>query len=72
MEMNFTIQKCSQVFNRVGTGYRGLTKFVLVDQYVLLAKGITLVLAKLSFIKLGVHQPRIESISDSIFTAETS
>jgi hypothetical protein len=34
MKMKFSINKYSQVFNRVGPGYRGLTKFIIVDQYV--------------------------------------
>jgi hypothetical protein len=34
MEMKFRIQKQSQDFNGAGTGYRELTTFILVDQYV--------------------------------------
>jgi hypothetical protein len=34
MEVKFRISKYSKVFNRVGTGKRGLTKFIIVDQYV--------------------------------------
>jgi hypothetical protein len=33
MEMKFRINKYSQVFYRLGPGYRGLTKFIIVDQY---------------------------------------
>jgi hypothetical protein len=31
MEMQFRINKHTQVFNRVGTGYGGMTKFVLEE-----------------------------------------
>jgi hypothetical protein len=34
VEITFRIKKYSQVFNRVGMGYRGLTKFIPLDQYV--------------------------------------
>jgi hypothetical protein len=34
MQMMIIIQEHSQVFNTVGTDYRGLTKFSFVDQYV--------------------------------------
>jgi hypothetical protein len=34
MEIKFCIKKYSQVFYRVGPGYSGLTKFIIVDQYV--------------------------------------
>jgi hypothetical protein len=34
MEMEFNINKYSQVFYSVSPGYRGLTKFIVVDQYV--------------------------------------
>jgi hypothetical protein len=34
MEMEFNVNKYSQVFYSVGPGYRGLTKFIVVDQYV--------------------------------------
>jgi hypothetical protein len=33
MEIMFIIQKDSQVFNAAGTDYRGLTKFLFVDQH---------------------------------------
>jgi hypothetical protein len=32
MEMKFRCQKYFQVFNIFGTGYRGLTKFILIDK----------------------------------------
>jgi hypothetical protein len=34
MKLKFRIKKYSQVFNRIGPGYGGLTKFVIIDQYV--------------------------------------
>jgi hypothetical protein len=34
MEMKFSINKYSEVSYRVGPVYRGLSKFVIVDQYV--------------------------------------
>jgi hypothetical protein len=34
MKLKFRIGKCSQVFNIIGSGYRGLTKFIIIDQYV--------------------------------------
>jgi hypothetical protein len=34
MEMEFNVNKYSQIFYRVGQGYRGLAKFIIVDQYV--------------------------------------
>jgi hypothetical protein len=34
MEMEFNVHKYSQVFYSVGLGHRGLTKFIVVDQYV--------------------------------------
>jgi hypothetical protein len=34
MEMEFNVNKYSQVFYRVGPGFRGLSKFRVVDQYV--------------------------------------
>jgi hypothetical protein len=34
MEMWLSLNKYSQVFYSVGPGYRGLTKFIIVDQYV--------------------------------------
>jgi hypothetical protein len=34
MKLKFIIQKYSQVFNRIGPGYGGLTKFIIVDKYV--------------------------------------
>jgi hypothetical protein len=33
MKMMFSINKYSQVFNRVGPGYGGLEKFIIIDQY---------------------------------------
>jgi hypothetical protein len=33
MEIKFSISKYSQVFNRVSPGYRGLAKFIIIDQY---------------------------------------
>jgi hypothetical protein len=32
MEMKFSISKLSQVFYRVDPGYRGLAKFMIIDQ----------------------------------------
>jgi hypothetical protein len=32
MEMEFNVNKYSQVFYRVGPGYRGLANFIIVDQ----------------------------------------
>jgi hypothetical protein len=32
--MKFSINKYSQAFYRVGPGYRGLAKFIILDQYV--------------------------------------
>jgi hypothetical protein len=32
MESKFRINKYSQVFNRVGTSYRGLAKFIILNQ----------------------------------------
>jgi hypothetical protein len=32
MQMKFSVNKYSQVFYRVGPGYRGLAKFIIVDQ----------------------------------------
>jgi hypothetical protein len=34
MELKFSINKFSQVFYRLGPGCRGLTKFIIVDQYI--------------------------------------
>jgi hypothetical protein len=34
MKMKFRIKKYSHVFNRIGPGYGGLTKFIIIDQYV--------------------------------------
>jgi hypothetical protein len=34
MKMKFSVNKYSQVFYRVGPDYRGLAKFIVVDQYV--------------------------------------
>jgi hypothetical protein len=34
MKMKFSINKYSQLFNRVGPGYRGVAEFIIVDQYV--------------------------------------
>jgi hypothetical protein len=34
MEMNFSINKYSQVFYRVGLGSRGLVKFIIIEQHV--------------------------------------
>jgi hypothetical protein len=34
MELKFRIKEYSWVLNRVGTGKRGLTKFIIIDQYV--------------------------------------
>jgi hypothetical protein len=34
MEMEFNVNIYSQVFYSVSPGYRGLTKFIVVDQYV--------------------------------------
>jgi hypothetical protein len=34
MKIKFSINKYSQVFNRVGPGYGGLAKFIVIDQYV--------------------------------------
>jgi hypothetical protein len=34
MKMKFRIKKCSHVFNGVGPGYSGLTKFIITDQYI--------------------------------------
>jgi hypothetical protein len=33
MEMKFSINKYSQVINRVGTGYAGLANFMIINQY---------------------------------------
>jgi hypothetical protein len=33
MTMEFITNKYSQVFNRVGLGYGGLVKFIIMDQY---------------------------------------
>jgi hypothetical protein len=33
-KMKFRISKYSQVFNRVGLGYGGLAKFIIVYQYI--------------------------------------
>jgi hypothetical protein len=64
MEMKFSINKYSQVFYRVGPGYRGLAKLMIVDLNVgFPGKDITLVLLMLSFIQLTMHQPCIELMS---------
>jgi hypothetical protein len=34
IKMKFNINKYSEVFNRVGPGYGGLAKFIIIDQYV--------------------------------------
>jgi hypothetical protein len=34
MRMKFRIKKYYQVFNRIGLGYGGLTKFIIIDQNV--------------------------------------
>jgi hypothetical protein len=34
MEIKFSINKYSQVFYRVGLGYRGLAKFIIIDKYI--------------------------------------
>jgi hypothetical protein len=34
VEIKFRIKEYSQVFIKVSVGYRGLTKFILIDQYV--------------------------------------
>jgi hypothetical protein len=34
MELKFRINKYSQVFNRVGTSFWGLTKFTIVNQFI--------------------------------------
>jgi hypothetical protein len=34
MKMKFSINKYFHIFHRVGPGYRGLAKFIIVDQYV--------------------------------------
>jgi hypothetical protein len=34
MKVKFRIKKYSQVFNRIGPGYGGLTKFIIIDQCV--------------------------------------
>jgi hypothetical protein len=51
--MKFGINKYSQVFNRVGPGYGGLAKFIIIDQCV----GFPGVLLMLIFIQLAAHQP---------------
>jgi hypothetical protein len=34
MKTKFRIKKYSQVLNRIGPGYGGLAKFIIIDQYV--------------------------------------
>jgi hypothetical protein len=34
MKMKFSINKYFQAFNRVGSDYGGLTKFIIIDQFV--------------------------------------
>lgn len=34
MKMKFSINKCSQGFNRVGLGYGTLAKCIIIDQYI--------------------------------------
>jgi hypothetical protein len=50
-KMKISINKYSQVFHRVGPSYGGMTKFIIVDHYVVfLEKNITLVSLMLRFI----------------------
>jgi hypothetical protein len=49
MKMKFRIKKYSQVFNRVGPGYRGLTKFIIIDQYVDFPGGLNFSFADVEF-----------------------
>jgi hypothetical protein len=49
--MKLTINKYSQVFTRVGPGYRGFAKFIIIGQYVgLPGEGYNLMLLMLNFI----------------------
>jgi hypothetical protein len=34
MKMKIRIKKYSQVLNRIGPGYGGFTKYIIIDQYV--------------------------------------
>ena len=60
--------KCSlypKVFDSVRTGYRRVTYFISAkNKFIVLVKAVTLVALMFRFIKLGVYQPCIPSISD--------
>jgi hypothetical protein len=65
MKIKFGINKYSQVFNRVGPSYGGLSEFIIIDQYFgLPGEIITSVSLLMSFIQLAVHQPCTELMSD--------
>jgi hypothetical protein len=34
MKIKFSVNKYFLVFNRIGSGYGGLAKFIIIDQYV--------------------------------------
>jgi hypothetical protein len=52
MEMEFNVNKYSQVFYSVGPVYRGLTKFIVVDQFV----GFPGKIYKFSFTDVEFHR----------------
>jgi hypothetical protein len=61
MEMKFSISKYSQVFYRLGSEYGGLTKYIILDQYVgFPGEEYNFSLLMLNFIQLAVHQHCIE------------
>jgi hypothetical protein len=65
MKMKYNINKYSQVFYRFGPVYGGLTKFVIIHQYVgFPGEEYSSILLMLSFIQLAVHQPCTELMSD--------
>jgi hypothetical protein len=65
MEMEFNVNKYSQVFHRVGPGYRELKKFIVVDQYVgFPGEGCNFSFTEFEFHTVTMHQPGIELMSD--------
>jgi hypothetical protein len=67
MEMKFRIHKYSHVCNRVRTGYRGLTIFTHVDQYVSNScEGCNFSFTYVEFRVVSSSAPTLCSISDRL------
>jgi hypothetical protein len=63
MKMKFTVDKYTQILNRICSQHKRISKFVLIAYNVrFLAKEVTLLLRMLGFIRLAQHHSYAQSV----------